>query len=300
MDDFSINLYNINMLIDERFPGSIRTQEKYFTYNLVGCNDDALSINGMGLRETMKPCFNHREQGNRDFLILLFYDNINLQVEDKNFSETKGKWIILKPGTAHSYGLLDNSWCHSWIHLSGKYFRNQLEESEIPLDRLQNLNISLPFENLLHSLHQEIYLNSTPIMKIIKNHIDTFILQISRLETTKRNSKIPVNIVEIKKILDFRYKEKWSLSVLANNAGYTVPYLCSAFKKYYKLTPILYLNQKRVELAKYFLINTDLRVNEISYKVGFDDIYYFSRTFKKHVGCSPKIFRDIIPRHRSI
>lgn len=279
------------MLIDEKFPGSIRTKEKYFTYNLVGCGDKTLRINGMGLRETMIPSFNDRIDGNRDFLILFFYDNINLQIKNKHYPDTMNRWIILKPGTPHSYGHLERSWCHSWIHLSGEFVENQLIKNKIPIDILRSSDISIHIETLLQTLHQEIYFNNKPINQIIKNHIETFILQTSRIETKKTDIVIPKPLVEIKQILDFRYREKWSLPILAEKAGFTVPYLCSSFKKYYNLSPINYLNHKRVDIAKAFLINTNLRVNEISYRVGFEDVYYFSKIFKKMVGYSPKQFR---------
>ena len=41
-----------------------------------------------------------------------------------------------------------------------------------------------------------------------------------------------------------------------------------------------------------FLDNTDLKLNQISLKLGIDDPYYFSRLFSHIMGVSPKAYRN--------
>ncbi|MGL1894703.1 MAG: AraC family transcriptional regulator [Spirochaetaceae bacterium] len=279
------------MKVDEQFPGSIRTENKYFRYQLLGCNDNELSINGMGLKETMKPCFNIRPKGNVDYLILFFYDNIDISILNGLEITIRNKWIILSPGTKHSYGNKLNSWCHSWIHLSGDFFESQIKEYNIPINVLQTMDISTVFESLLTQIHEEVYLNSSPIFKIIKNSINSFLLKVSRIKSKHLEPNIPENLLKVKKILDFRYHENLPLSLLAEVAGCSIPYLCLKFKAIFKLSPTDYLVTKRINIAKHFLTTTDMRISEISMKAGFNDIYYFSRIFKKKIGVSPSLFR---------
>ena len=40
------------------------------------------------------------------------------------------------------------------------------------------------------------------------------------------------------------------------------------------------------------LDNTDMKINQICYKVGMEDAYYFSRLFTKMMGMSPKEYRE--------
>ena len=47
----------------------------------------------------------------------------------------------------------------------------------------------------------------------------------------------------------------------------------------------------RIEAAKDYLINTDMKTYEISELVGVDDASYFSKMFKKITGLSPKEYR---------
>ena len=39
------------------------------------------------------------------------------------------------------------------------------------------------------------------------------------------------------------------------------------------------------------LEDTDIRINQLCYKVGIDDPYYFSRLFTRIMGCSPHAWR---------
>lgn len=58
------------------------------------------------------------------------------------------------------------------------------------------------------------------------------------------------------------------------------------------VTVITYLIHMRVKLASYLLKNTELSIYEIGEQVGFTDSGYFTRTFKKLMGMTPKDYRE--------
>ena len=70
-------------------------------------------------------------------------------------------------------------------------------------------------------------------------------------------------------------------------------YVRKLFIKEYGVTPLQFLQAKRVEHAKELLSrkkDTNLRINEIALSCGFLDSAYFSRLFKKIVGVSPNAY----------
>lgn len=52
------------------------------------------------------------------------------------------------------------------------------------------------------------------------------------------------------------------------------------------------LNKIRIEHAKRYLKETNLKIYEISRNVGYSDIAYFSKVFRSLTGMSPKQYRE--------
>lgn len=63
------------------------------------------------------------------------------------------------------------------------------------------------------------------------------------------------------------------------------------FKHYMDSSPIRYLTESRMKYALKLLENTQLSVKEIAHKCGYSDQLYFSNTFRKHYGKSPREYR---------
>jgi len=104
------------------------------------------------------------------------------------------------------------------------------------------------------------------------------------------------NIIKLKSILSFlreNYDKPLSLEMISNNAKMSPKYLGSFFKNMTGKTPIVYLNEYRIEKASHKLIYTDMQVTDIAYSCGFADLSYFIKTFKCIKGVSPGKFRNM-------
>ena len=75
-------------------------------------------------------------------------------------------------------------------------------------------------------------------------------------------------------------------------------YLSTLFKKETGSTLTEYVNRKRIEHAIFLLNSTDMQIQLIAQYCGFPDVNYFTKTFKKHVGKTPKEYRDTIVPHK--
>lgn len=62
------------------------------------------------------------------------------------------------------------------------------------------------------------------------------------------------------------------------------------FQKYLKISPTVYIRNKRIERAKELLIETNMSVSEISAECGMDNSF-LSKLFREYVGCNPLDFR---------
>ncbi|ATA22792.1 AraC family transcriptional regulator [Brenneria goodwinii] len=100
-----------------------------------------------------------------------------------------------------------------------------------------------------------------------------------------------VLVKDILVYLNNNYREKITLDRLAKKFRASVSYICHEFTKEYNISPINYVIRRRITEAKFSLTNTELCLNEISFRVGYDNVDHFTKLFIRHVGCSPSEYR---------
>jgi len=90
-----------------------------------------------------------------------------------------------------------------------------------------------------------------------------------------------------------------SLQKLAEITYYNPSYLSRIFKQGSGVTLTQYIIDTRIDMAKTLLIDTQLKIYEISQQVGFETSIYFNRVFKKQVGSSPQNFRKMYAQSKN-
>ena len=148
---------------------------------------------------------------------------------------------------------------------------------------IQNL-----IENLLYTLTEEIpnrrgILQNTMglLFAQLLNHTDAL-----QFETPEQNA-----VLHVLRYIEEHYADG-SLTEIAARLHYYLPYLSRLIrqetgKKYTEL-----LQEKRLSQAAWLLRNTDRKVDEISFSVGYENVSYFHRLFAARFGQSPKKYRD--------
>jgi AraC family L-rhamnose operon regulatory protein RhaS len=97
-----------------------------------------------------------------------------------------------------------------------------------------------------------------------------------------------------KKILLYlhaNYERKLTLKHLTEVFHVNRTTLTEEFQRATNSSIIDYLIKLRVYMASIMIKNTDLAINEIMYRNGFNDNTHFGRMFKKHTGYSPSEYR---------
>lgn len=56
-------------------------------------------------------------------------------------------------------------------------------------------------------------------------------------------------------------------------------------------TPLKYINLKKIEKAQLLLLTTDISIRDIALELAMDNISYFNRMFKLHIGKTPTEYR---------
>ncbi|KAA3640571.1 MAG: AraC family transcriptional regulator [Bacteroidetes bacterium] len=108
----------------------------------------------------------------------------------------------------------------------------------------------------------------------------------------EKQSRSTLKMQEIHRFILTHYHRKISLDEAASYIGMNRSSFCTFFKKEKGKTFFETLNEYRINCACLMLRETLKPVSEICFAVGFNDIPYFNRTFKKFKGVTPKNYRE--------
>lgn len=86
-------------------------------------------------------------------------------------------------------------------------------------------------------------------------------------------------------------RRTFSLDDLVSEALMSKDHFVRLFKKETGLTPIHYINLKKMQHACLMLLTANDPVKNVAYALGFDDQSYFTRLFRKEMGVSPMEYR---------
>ncbi|WP_312894861.1 AraC family transcriptional regulator [Paenibacillus eucommiae] len=92
---------------------------------------------------------------------------------------------------------------------------------------------------------------------------------------------------QVIRYLNDHYRETISLDSMAELLNYSPQYLSRKFKELTGRSPIDFLIRLRIDKAQELLVTTEATLQEVAASVGYPDLFYFSRMFKKYVGTAP-------------
>jgi len=122
-----------------------------------------------------------------------------------------------------------------------------------------------------------------------------YLSMMSNQMLVQQNKAEPPVVTRAKEFMQQNHTEDLSLSQVAKAVNTSTFYFCKLFKKVTGINFTDYLSRLRIEKAKNLLLNTNLRISEIAYEVGFQSLTHFNRVFKKLLGQSPTEYRDKLP-----
>ena len=133
-------------------------------------------------------------------------------------------------------------------------------------------------------------LNAPSLFASLKILLDS--LWESGEDKSSDSSSIMQQVEQIHRYIERSYHENITLTALAEQYHMDASYLSRIFSQKYGETIIAFLTRIRMEKAAELMKDQDKKLETISFLVGYDDYNYFSRVFRKKIGCSPREYRN--------
>lgn len=220
------------------------------------------------------------------------------EVEGREFQVEKNQFFVLPAGKTHSYGAkAGEAWTIYWVHFSGTNAPFYAEGLQTPQDISVALNSRIRdriniFEEIIATLQES---NDIEYLRYASSVLYHFLasmrfLRQYRGDISKIGDTDPTDaaIHYMKENIENRI----TLDDVLRYVGYSQSHFSAIFKKNTGMSPLSYFNRLKIDYACMLLRDTNLKVNQICYKVGIEDQFYFSRLFTKLVGMSPSKYRE--------
>ncbi len=175
--------------------------------------------------------------------------------------------------------------CFTILYFGGypaAYYGNRLLKSEPFQPTTCTTELSLKLLSILTAAPEatmQRHLGLTDFLTSLVYHVTPSVVQ------------IPTYLLQIKKLLDTDYYTSHTLVELETTYKIDRYRICREFKQHFQISPIQYLHQVRMKNAQLLLRERDMKIHEIAYEVGYENVNHFIHHFKKTAGTTPAEYR---------
>ena len=206
-------------------------------------------------------------------------------------------------GVPHAYGANpDSHWTIYWVHFKGEHAAVYAEGAQTPQTISVALNSRISernniFEEMLSTLQQGTELEDLRYVSSLLHHYLASMRYLCQFRRGRNSIPLLPDaqqhtiVTAAKHFMDENIERRITLKDVLQYVGYSQSHFNEIFHKQMGVSPLVYFKQQKIKHACHLLETTDLKINQICYKLGFDDSLYFSRMFKKHTGMSPRAYR---------
>ena len=129
---------------------------------------------------------------------------------------------------------------------------------------------------------------------MISNLIDNLLTECITCELSENAPLpcIPSYLNELRDLFDNAFQADYSLDELEERFGISKYRICREFKQAFGLSPLQYLNRRRIKAAGHLLITSEERIHTIGSMVGIENTNHFIFLFRKFAGCTPLEYRQ--------
>lgn len=152
-------------------------------------------------------------------------------------------------------------------------YQNLLKEESMDFSRFRNIYQYSCLEDFIEELTEWILVLQEKI------HV--------QFDDYKNKQKI----IQAVRYIEENYNKDLNMAVVSNYVSMNYSLFSYEFKQYTGTNFVAYVKKLRIEEAQKLLTNTDLRINEISARIGYENEKHFMKTFKSTCGVSPSEYR---------
>ena len=252
-----------------------------------------LVVNCSGFVDANYNHINVNPTGRLDYyLIYLVSGKIDFLEGDSKVELSRGDLIIYPPKTPYRYSCIASSENvrFYWVHFTGGEVEEVLNKYKLSLfPHVHKISISNHIDTRFKALFDGFALNDSFRDSDLSALLDRLLIEIGRVLSTKGTGVGRLH--KSVRYLNEHFNESIKTTELAKMENMCMTTFNLHFKKYVGTTPTKYIITLRMQLAVDLLLNSDLSIQEISSRCGYNDYNFFTKVFKGELGITPTLYR---------
>jgi AraC-like DNA-binding protein len=196
-----------------------------------------------------------------------------------------GELVFCPPGTLLRRRMLRPSSFH-FVELSGEL---ALSPGKIRIRDIQRL--SSTYEYLIRIRTESPYELNPEMEHLIRDLLFLSQREYAMAQVHERRTLDPLMHRAAALIERQACEAEFSVQAIARQFGLSAPQLSIRFHAAYGMSPIQFATSVRLTKAGKQLVETDDTIEAIAERCGYQNAFYFSRVFSKHMKISPSLFR---------
>ncbi|MDU2122573.1 MAG: AraC family transcriptional regulator [Clostridium celatum] len=248
-------------------------------------------------------------------VIIVLDGSCDYRINLNSFIVNKGDILIIDSQSLHSLTCISNknmTWASFVFNMNMlkssntdgtllKYIAPLLNhEHQLPIILKDNINcypkIFDVIENIIYCYYEKDIAYELELKSLLFKFF-SLLYKNDLIERNQSKNNLTINTTDkIKLVLNYinyHYSEDISINTLAELCEYSEYHFMRFFKKHIGLTCVQYINNLRLEKSSILLTSTNNAIMDISLEVGFDNLSYFNKLFKRKYNLTPKEFRTI-------
>ena len=178
-------------------------------------------------------------------------------------------------------------WQYFWVGFNGKF---AAELAEFALSGVSTAHVGKQSIAAIEALYRKY--DSQESVNALETLSGLYEVLAKIKNSVSPEQKSPTDVVdEAIRYVENNYFRSVSISALADALGVARTYFTTEFTQRTGVSPYAYLTDYRIAKARELLAESDLRVSEIAYSVGFSGVERFSDMFRRRTGLSPTEYR---------
>jgi len=225
------------------------------------------------------------------FCISLIHKGIEqIDFDNQSLFSEAGSISISNPYEIHANPLID---CNSLLKFDTIYLSNDLMKHFTNGQSIKFVNRKINSEKANQLFMEVKNAMDTRKPKTIEFHLQLFVNTLKFYSQENEKSYSEINFKSFNQINDYienHIHDKFCLNELSKMANINKYGFVKKFKISTGMTPMNYILMKKIFSCKK-LIHSNSKLTEIAYQYSFSDMAHFSKTFKRYIGISPKMYQ---------